>query len=97
MAVARQHQTTVSTSAVALAGTQYSGFILKNTHASEALYIGDSAVTTANGFPVAAGATFSPTDLFHRSFQGKSGERLYGIAATGPIDVRVLIQGRINV
>lgn len=90
---ARQHQTTVGTTATAIEGTQYQGWMLVNTHATETLYLGDSTVATSDGFPIPAGATFSPSDLAHRSLQGKDGDRLYGRVGTGTVDVRVLIQG----
>lgn len=41
-------------------------------------------MTTSNGFPVAAGASWYPP----QSLAG--GERVYGIVASGTVEVRVL-------
>lgn len=50
------------------------------------VYLGDSGVTTANGFPLAAGASVS----FEMDDQG---DTLYGIVASGTVEVRVLEVG----
>lgn len=97
MSVPRQDQTTVTTTATALPLTKYPGWILKN-NGSEILYLGDSAVTAADGFPVAAAATFSPElPEYHRSLRGIALDQLYGITSTGTTDVRVFLQSRPNV
>jgi hypothetical protein len=49
------------------------------------VYVGGSAVTTANGFPLAAAGTLS-IDL-------AAGEELYGIVASSTNTVSVLCQG----
>ena len=97
MAIARQFQTAVTTNAIVLDGTQYPSYLLKNDDASLTLFIGDSSVTTSNGFPIGPGDVFSPSELAHRSLRGLPEDRLYGIAASGSIDVRVLIPSRVNV
>lgn len=50
-----------TTAAVLVAGrTSRRSVIIKNTHASQVLYVGDDdQVTDTNGFPVAAGDTIS--------------------------------------
>ncbi len=96
MAIARQFATSVGTSATAIEGTQYPGFLLTNNGANT-VYIGDSAVLTTTGFPIAAGEVFSPSDISHKSIRGRPSERLYGIVAASTEDVRVLLQGRANV
>ena len=95
MAIARQYATTVATTATVIGGTQYPGWILKNNGAN-IVYIGDSAVTTTTGFPIAAGDIFSPSELSHRSLRGKEADRLYGIVAAATENVRVLIMGRLD-
>lgn len=50
------------------------------------VYIGGSGVTTANGAPVAAGS-WGP------SFDLNAQDRLYGIAASGTVEVRVIESG----
>lgn len=97
MATARQYATSVGTSATKIEGTHLPTWMLKNTHATETLYIGDSAVLTSTGFPIAAGEVFSPSDMAHRSMRGVDGDQVYGIVGSGTVDVRVLIQQRINV
>ena len=58
---------------------------------SVTVYVGDSGVTTSNGFPLAAGSSMSfeidtePGDL--------PGDALYGIVASGTAEVRVLELG----
>ena len=96
MAVARQFATTVATTATAIEGTQYPDFLLINNGANT-VFIGDSAVTTSTGFPIATGEVYSPSSAAHKSLQGKVGERLYGIVAASTENVRVLLQGRVNV
>lgn len=49
------------------------------------VYLGDADVTTAVGYPVAAGEHFS-IDL-------DTSEALFGIVAAGTVEVRVLEQG----
>lgn len=95
MAITRHHQTDVSTTATVIEGTQYPGFRLKN-NGSNTVFLGDSTVTTATGFPVAAGAEFIPQEISHQSLRGKSQDRLYGIVAAGTEDVRVLVEARVN-
>ncbi len=92
---ARQYAATVGTSATVLEGTQHFGWILINNDIN-LLFIGDSAVTTATGFPIAPGQIFSPSEIAHRSLRGKQQDRLYGIVASGTRNVRILIMGRIN-
>jgi hypothetical protein len=93
---ARQFVTSVTTSATVIQGTQYPSYILKNNH-SATIFLGDSTVTTANGFPLEAGDVFSPSDEAHKSLTGKDSDRLFGIVGAATADVRVLIQQRINV
>lgn len=50
------------------------------------VYIGGSDVTTANGVPVAAGTWGPGMDLAAR-------DRLYGIVASGTVEVRVIEAG----
>ena len=54
---ARQYAATVGTSATVLEGTQHFGWILVNNGAA-VVFIGDFAVTTATGFPIAVGSFF---------------------------------------
>ena len=96
MAIARHHQTSVGTSATAIEGTQYPGYLLKNNGAA-VVYLGDSSVTTGTGFPIDPGDVFSPVDMANKSVRGYNSERLYGIVASGTVDVRVLLQPRVNV
>lgn len=96
MAIARHFQTDVGTTATAIEGTQYPSFLLRN-NGSNTVYIGDSAVTTATGFPVEAGDLFSPAEFAHRSLRGRPIDRIYGIVAAATEDVRVLVQQRANV
>jgi hypothetical protein len=49
------------------------------------VYLGDNTVTSAAGFPLAAGSSFS-VDL-------NQGESLYGVTASGTQAVNVLRQG----
>ena len=94
--IARQYATSVGTSATALDGTQYPSWILIN-NGGTTVFVGDSAVLTTTGFPIPANTTFSPSDLAHQSLVGVIGDRLYGIVVSGTEDVRVLLQGRMNV
>jgi len=96
MAIARQNAISVGTTATILEGTQHYGWILKN-NGSNTIFIGDSNVTTANGFPVEAGDVFSPAELAHRSLIGSNSDRLYGIVAAATEDARVLLMGRVQV
>jgi len=96
MAIARQFATSVGTSAGAIEGTQYPGFLLIN-NGGETVFIGDSAVTTSTGFPVKSGEVFSPSEMAHKSFTGKDSDRLYGRVAASTEDVRVLLMARVNV
>lgn len=96
MAIARQFLTAVGTTATVLPGTQYPGWILVNSGANT-VFIGDSAVLTTTGFLIPAGTTFSPSDLAHQSLTGVDAERMYGIVVASTEDVRVLLQGRVNV
>ncbi len=96
MAVARQFATSVGTSATALPGTQYPGFLLIN-NGSNTVFIGDSAVTTSIGFPVLSGEVFSPSEMAHNSLTGKVSDRLFGIVVAATEDVRVLLMSRVNV
>jgi hypothetical protein len=57
-----------------------------NNNGSATVYIGDSDVTTATGFPLAAGASIS------FNLDGPS-DALYGIVASGTVEVRVLEVG----
>lgn len=52
---------------------------------SATIYVGDSDVTTATGFPLAAGASLS-LDL-------DPAESLYGVVASGTVEARVLEAG----
>jgi len=76
---------TVATTATALAAVDddFSSIEVANVGAAT-VYIGGSDVTTSNGFPVAAGASWYPP----QSLAG--GERVYGIVASGTVEVRVL-------
>lgn len=49
------------------------------------VYLGDDGVTTANGYPLAAGS--------HMSIDLDPSEALYGIVASGTVEVRVLEAG----
>lgn len=83
-------QIAVSTTATELTNTaaRISGdstSILVQAPAGAVLYVGPAGVTTANGFPVPAGSSFS-IDL-------EFGERLYGVLASGTATAFVLRQG----
>ena len=76
----------VGTTAAALPASNLSNrrsIIVYNNDASAALYVGGSDVSTTNGIPVAAG-TFSPP------VDAGSSMVLYGIVASGSVNVRVL-------
>lgn len=80
----------VSTTAVALNGadTGVSGasVTVKNTHATDALVLGDSDVTAATGFSLAAGATVT--------LELAGGEQVYAIrGAAADITAHVLRTG----
>ncbi len=96
MAIARQFATSVGTTATAIEGTQYPGFLLIN-NGGEIVFIGDSALTTSTGFPIKAGEVFSPSEMAHNSLTGKDSDRLFGRVVTSTEDVRVLLQSRVNV
>jgi len=75
---------TISTTATAIPSTALVGrqsILVKNTGSAD-IYLGPSGVTTANGYPLAAGAEVS-IDL---------GEKvvLYGIVASGTETVRII-------
>lgn len=91
----RHAATAVSTTAIPIEGTQYPGWVMKNT-GSVAVYLGDAAVTTSTGFPIEPNEIFSPSELSHRQTGGVVGDRLYGIAVSGPNSVRVLIPGKVR-
>jgi hypothetical protein len=80
-------QVVVSTTAVALNGadTGVSGarLIVKNSHATDALILGASDVTTSTGFSLAAGATLT--------VELTAGEQLYAVrGAAADITAHVL-------
>jgi hypothetical protein len=95
MAIARQYVTSVGTSATPIDGTQYPGWLIQNVGSAN-VFLGDGAVTTGTGWILAAGDIFSPSELSHKSLTGRSDDRLSGIVATGTVEVRVFIPGRIN-
>lgn len=78
----------VATTATALhvADADALGIEVQNVGAST-VYVGGSDVTTSNGFPVAAGAAWYPPQPL------AAGERVYGIVASGTVEVRVLRLG----
>lgn len=95
--MAKRHNATDlnSTSAVAVEGTQYPGWIIYNV-SDVTIYLGDSDVTAATGFPVEANSVFSPSEISHRQLNGYAAARLWGIAASGTgKSVRVLVPGRV--
>lgn len=94
--MASRHNTiSVGTSATALEGTQFPGWVLQNPTGGQVVYIGDSDVTTATGFPIAVGTEFRPEEISYRQLTGKDSERLYGIVAATTQDVHVLVPGRV--
>ncbi len=96
MAIARQFATSVGTTATAIEGTQFPGFLLIN-NGDEIVFIGDSGLTTSTGFPIKPGEVFTPSQAAHNSLRGIVGDRLYGRVVTSTEDVRVLLQSRVNV
>ena len=56
--------------------------VVRNCHATEKLYLGGSGVTTANGY------WLNPTESL--SFDLSAGAQLYGICATGTVEVRYI-------
>lgn len=96
MAIARQFQITVGTSATELEGTEFPGWLLKNTHTTSTVYIGDENVTTGIGFPIDPETIFSLSEIAHESLRGRKADRLWAIVASGTADVRVLVSGRVN-
>jgi hypothetical protein len=90
MARARHYQTTVTTSATVIEGTQYPYYILHNFGADTVFLGGDSGVTTGTGFPVPTGGTFSPHEKAHEGLRGLVEDRLWGIAAASR-DIRVIV------
>ena len=62
------------------ADTKRRAVVVKNNHASVVMYIGNSDVATATGFPLAAGESFTDADCT---------TALYGIMASGTGDARV--------
>ncbi len=93
--IPRSYATTVGVAATVIDGTQFPGFRLLN-NGGNPVYIGDSTVTTATGYPIASAAEFIATELAQRSLRGRKGDRLYGVVATATEDVRVLVEGRVN-
>lgn len=98
--MAHRHYTTqIGTTATAIIGTEYPGFILKNT-GSGTVYIGDSnVVATANdikqGYPLDSGDVleFSYDDT--KSLTGKTDDRLYGIVSNSHSHITCLVKGRV--
>lgn len=76
------NQTSVGTSAtlIGAAKSTAKSLVVSNTGAST-VFLGGSGVTTANGFPLAAGASIDFSD-----FNGQ----LYGIVASGTVNVAFL-------
>lgn len=73
---------TVTTSATLLSAASGRSFLsLRNLHATDAVFIGASDVTSAAGYSLAAGATLT--------LEG-CGAPVYGITASGTISVSVL-------
>lgn len=90
----REYVTSIGTTATSINGTQFPTWIIKNM-GDATVYLGDGAVTTSNGWPLEPGDIFSPSELAHKSMQGKLGERWSGIVAADTEEVRVLIQGAV--
>ena len=93
--MARQYVISVGTSATLLEGTQFPGWLMLNNGANP-IYLGDSAVTTATGWPVATTEIFTPAEYHWRSLTGRVIERLYGIVAASTEEARIFIPGRVN-
>lgn len=96
MSRARQYVISVGTSATAIEGTQFPGFRIYH-NGTEIVYLGDSDVTTSTGYPLVAGEEFILSELSFKSLRGIRADRLYGIVAASTEEVRVIIEGRINV
>ncbi len=96
MAIARQFATSVGTSATAIEGTQYPGFLLIN-NGAETVFIGDSAVTISSGFPIVSAREFILGETPDRSLRGRNDDRLYGVVVASTEEVRVLLRARVNV
>lgn len=81
----RQAAITVSTSAVPLPNNPLEGrrALVVHNNGSEAIYLGNSSVTTSDGLPLAAGEKIA------FDIQGNQSARLYAISA-GSVDVRIL-------
>ncbi len=91
---ARQYAISVGVTAVALEGTQFRGWILRN-NSGATIYVGDTDVLTTTGFPVDAGQPFSPSEIAHGQLDHKTSDlRLWAIAGSAANDVRVLVPGR---
>lgn len=71
----------VATTATVLVSSAGQGVAVYNNGAST-VYLGGSDVTTAIGYPLAAGA--------HVGIDLERGESLYGIVASGTVECRVL-------
>jgi hypothetical protein len=93
---ARQYVISVGTSATAIEGSQYPGFRIFHNGTND-VFLGDANVTTADGFPLSADTEFSISELATKSLRGIQSDRLYGIVDAGTEEVRVIIEGRINV
>lgn len=94
MAGPRHFQHAVGTSATALDGTDRAGFMVRN-FGSATVFLGASNVTTATGWPVLAGEVWTPPRIVHDQLLSRGSEhRLYGIVASGTVDVRVIVAGR---
>jgi len=63
--------------------------IIIQNNGTGAIYIGDASVTTANGFPVAAGTSFSDRAISEGPPDLNFSQAWYGIAG-GATDVRVI-------
>jgi len=93
--VFRNGVTQVGITPTTILNTQYPGWILLN-NGSNTVYLGDGAVTVANGWPVAAGAVFTPDEYHWRTLTGQLVQRLSGIVAAGTEEVRVFNPGRVS-
>jgi hypothetical protein len=60
------------------------GIVIQNQDASNAVYLGGSTGTTSTGVKLAAGATLTVPST------GSAGHSLYGIVATGTVNVAFL-------
>lgn len=81
-------QTTVGTSASKLSvaddNTSGESVVVRNRHATASIYLGGSAVTTANGFEVLPGESVT-LEL--------RGDEVYAVAAVASVPVHVLSAG----